>query len=125
MNEELEKIAADVVDAAIKIHKALGPGLLESVCTIILEKKLVERGYQVERERVVPVVFEGMHFEIGFRADLIINGCFIVELKSLESLAPVHAKQLLTYLRLTGSRLGLLLNFGEELMKNGIRRIAN
>ncbi|MEZ6061278.1 MAG: GxxExxY protein [Planctomycetaceae bacterium] len=77
------------------------------------------------REYPVPVEFEGVRFEVGFRADLIINGCFIVELKSVEKLFPVHGKQLLTYLKLTGCRLGLLINFGEELLKNGIKRVAN
>ena len=99
MNEELEQIAQDVVDASMKLHVALGPGLLESVYTVILQKKLQERGYQVEREVPIPVEYEGIQFELGFRADLIINGCFIVELKSVEKLAPVHAKQLLTYLK--------------------------
>ncbi len=125
MNDELERIATDVVDAAVKLHMALGPGLLESVYAVILEKKLVERGYFVEREKPIPVIYEGLHFELGFRADLVINGCFIVELKSVEKLAPVHAKQLLTYLKLTDYRLGMLLNFGEEVMKNGIKRVAN
>jgi iron complex transport system substrate-binding protein len=122
---ELEAIAKDVVDASIQLHMDLGPGLLESVYTVLLEKKLTERGYRVEREKPVPLVFEGVNFEMGFRADLVINGCFIVELKSVEKLAPVHAKQLLTYLRLTKMRLGLLINFGEELLKNGIKRVAN
>ncbi|NQT35930.1 MAG: GxxExxY protein [Planctomycetes bacterium] len=125
MNDELEQIAKDVVDASMKLHIALGPGLLESVYTIILQKKLAERGYRVEREVAIPVEYEGVKFEIGFRADLILNGCFIVELKSVERLAPVHAKQLLTYLKLTGFRLGLLINFGEALLKDGIKRIAN
>lgn len=125
MNEQLEKIATDIVDASMKIHMALGPGLLESVYAVILERKLIERGYCVEREKAVPVVFEGINFELGFRADLMINECFIVELKSVEKVAPVHAKQLLTYMKLTDTRLGLLINFGEELLKNGIRRIAN
>ncbi len=125
MNEELEQIAKDVVDASMKLHMALGPGLLESVYTVILQKKLQERGYQVEREVPIPVEYEGLQFELGFRADLIINGCFIVELKSVEKLAPVHAKQLLTYLKVTNTRLGLLVNFGEALLKDGIKRIAN
>jgi len=125
MNEELEQIAKDVVDTSIKLHMALGPGLLESVYTVILQKKLQERGYRVEREVPIPVEFEGLNFEIGFRADLIINGCFIVELKSVEKLAPAHAKQLLTYLKLTDFRLGLLINFGEALLKDGIKRLAN
>lgn len=125
MNEELEQIAKDVVDASMKLHMALGPGLLESVYTVILQKKLQERGYEVEREVPIPVEYEGLQFELGFRADLIINGCFIVELKSVEKLASVHAKQLLTYLKVTDTRLGLLINFGEALLKNGIKRIAN
>jgi len=125
MTEELERIAKDVVDAAMKLHIALGPGLLESVYTVLLEKKLQDRGYAVEREKAIPVEFEGVKFEMGFRADLIINGCFIVELKSVERLALVHAKQLLTYLKLTGMRLGLLINFGEERLRDGIKRVAN
>ncbi len=123
--DDLETIAKDVVDVAIKLHIALGPGLLESVYSVLLAKKLTERGYRVEREKDIPIIFEGVFFEVGFRADLVINECFIVELKSVEKLAPVHAKQLLTYLKLSNLRLGLLINFGEELLKNGIKRIAN
>lgn len=125
MTEELEQIAKDVVDAAMKIHISLGPGLLESVYSVILAKKLEERGYRVEREKTVPVAFEGLQFEMGFRADLMINECFIVELKSVETMAPVHLKQLLTYLKLTNCRLGLLINFGEARLKDGIKRVAN
>ncbi|MEM7015450.1 MAG: GxxExxY protein [Verrucomicrobiota bacterium] len=125
MTEELEQIAKDVVDASMKLHMDLGPGLLESVYTVILQKKLEDRGYRVEREVGIPVEYDGINFEMGFRADLVINGCFIVELKSVEKLAPVHAKQLLTYLKLTDLRLGLLINFGEALLKNGIKRLAN
>ncbi|MEZ6039044.1 MAG: GxxExxY protein [Planctomycetaceae bacterium] len=125
MNDELERIATDVVDSAMKLHMALGPGLLESVYTVLLEHKLKERGYQVEREKAISVEFEGVRFEIGFRADLVVNGCFLVEVKSVEKLAPVHGKQLLTYLKLTHCRLGLLINFGEELLKNGIKRVVN
>jgi len=109
----------------MKLHMALGPGLLESVYTILLEKKLQERGYSVEREKPIPFEFEGVKFEMGFRADLIINGCFIAELKSVEKLLPVHSKQLLTYLRITGMRLGLLINFGEAKLRDGIKRVAN
>jgi len=125
MNEDLEKIGKDVVDCAMKIHMDLGPGLLESVYTIILQKKLQDRGYQVEREVPISVNYEGITFESGFRDDLLINDKFIVELKSVEQLAPVHGKQLLTYLKLKGFRLGLLVNFGEALLKNGIRHVAN
>jgi len=125
MNHELERIATDVVDCSIKLHMALGPGLLESVYTVILQKKLIERGYCVEREVPIPVEYEGTNFEMGFRADLVVNNCLIVELKSVEKLAPVHGKQLLTYLKVTGYRLGLLINFGEVLLKDGIKRVAN
>lgn len=125
MDAELERIAKDAVDVAMRLHKALGPGLLESVYAVIMEKKLQERGYLVEREKPIPVIFEGIEFEIGFRADLLINDCFIIELKSVEHLTATHAKQLLTYLKITDTRLGLLINFGEALLKNGIRRIAN
>ena len=125
MNEELEQIAKDVVDASMKLHMTLGPGLLETVYAMILQKKLQERGYHVEREVPIPVEYEGLNFELGFRADLIINGCFIVELKSVEKIAPFHAKQLLTYLKLTDFRLGLLINFGDALLKDGIKRLAN
>lgn len=125
MNQELERIAADVVDASIKLHIALGPGLLESVYCLLLQHKLIERGYQVEREKEIAFDFDGHHFDVGFRADLVINGCFLVELKSVEQLARVHSKQLLTYLKITGYRLGLLINFGEVLIKDGIHRVAN
>lgn len=125
MTDELEQISKDVVDAAMKLHIALGPGLLESVYTVMLAKKLEDRGYKVEREKAIPVELDGVKFEMGFRADLVINDCFIVELKSVEKLAPVHGKQLLTYLKLTGCRLGLLINFGEAFLKDGIKRVAN
>ncbi|HQW28385.1 MAG TPA: GxxExxY protein [Verrucomicrobiales bacterium] len=122
---EVEKIATDVVDVSMKLHMALGPGLLESVYTVMSAKKLEDRGYRVEREKVVPVELDGVKFEMGFRADIVINDCFIVELKSVEKLAPVHGKQLLTYLKLTNYRLGLLINFGEAFLKDGIKRVAN
>ena len=125
MDPELDRIARDVVDAAIKIHRQLGPGLLESVYNLILAKKLEQRGHHVEREKPIPIEYEGLRFDLGFRADLFVDGCFIVELKSVEKLIEVHGKQLLTYLRVTDCRLGLLINFGEALLKNGIKRIAN
>ncbi len=86
--DELEAIAKDVVNASMKLHIALGPSLLESFYSVLLEKKLTERGYRVEREKPVPLVFEGVHFEMGFRADLVINGRFIIELKSVEKSPP-------------------------------------
>ena len=125
VEDELERIAKDVVDCAMKIHIALGPGLLESVYTVILQRKLELRGYAVRRQTPIPIDFDGLKFPMAFRADLVVNDCFIIELKSVETLAAVHFKQLLTYLRLTDCRLGLLINFGEALLKDGIRRVVN
>lgn len=119
------EIAAAVVDAALKIHKTLGPGLLESVYEAVLDFELQRRGLQVARQVGLPVHYEGVKLELGFRADLIINNKLIIEVKSVEVLAPVHKKQLLTYLRLTDVRLGLLLNFNVELIKDGIQRVVN
>lgn len=119
------EISGLIVDAAIKIHKKLGPGLLESVYRIVLAYELRKLGLQVQREEPIPIKYETMMFEEAFRADLIVDGKVIIELKSIDSLADVHKKQLLTYLRLTGSKLGLLLNFGECYMKNGIVRVVN
>ncbi len=118
-------IAKIIVDACFKIHTSLGPGLLETVYEVILQRELQQRGLVVSRQVPVPITWEGIVFEEGFRADLLVNALVIVELKSVEKLAPVHGKQLLTYLRLMDLRLGLLVNFGEELMKTGIKRVAN
>ncbi len=119
---ELAKI---VVDAAFQIHTALGPGLLESVYETVLEYSLIKRGLQVNRQRAIPVVYEGVKLEDGFRADLIVNGTLLIEIKSTDSLADVHFKQVLTYLRLSGIRLGLLINFNTALFKDGVKRVAN
>jgi len=119
------EIAKRVLDAAFVIHRELGPGLLETVYEVVLAKKLTDMGLFVERQVPVPIRFEGMVFDEGFRADLIVERKVILELKSVERLASVHGKQLLTYLRLSGCRLGLLINFGEVLLKDGIKRVAN
>ena len=119
------EIAKVVVDAAYQIHVKLGPGLLESVYESILAYELKKRGLKVVRQFPVPVIYDDLQFEEGFRADLIVEDGVIIELKSVESIQPVHKKQLLTYLRLTDRRLGLLINFGEALIKDGIFRIAN
>ncbi|MDP8205315.1 MAG: GxxExxY protein [Candidatus Electryonea clarkiae] len=119
------QIAQKVVDAAFRIHTGLGPGLLESVYEICLANTLSEAGLSVLRQVPVKIEFEGKRFEEGFRADLIVERKLIIEIKSLEELHPVHKKQLLTYLRLTDIRLGLLINFGEVLIKNGISRVVN
>jgi GxxExxY protein len=119
------EIAAQVVDAAFKIHTTLGPGLLESVYKHVMVYELRKRGLHVVFEQPIPVIYDEIRLDVGFRADLIVNGLVIVELKSVEAVAPVHKKQLLTHLRLADKRLGLLINFNVELIKNGISRVAN
>lgn len=119
------EIGKIVVDTVIHLHQELGPGLLESVYEAVLAKLLEQQGLRVQRQVGVPIVFNGRQFDEGFRADIIVEGKVILELKSVEKLHPVHKKQLLTYLRLTGMKLGFVLNFGEELMKTGIVRIIN
>lgn len=118
-------IARLIVDAAYQIHTTLGPGLLESVYEVVLAYELQKRGLEVTRQIPIPVVYEQMSFDEGFRADLLVQGKVIVELKSVEKVAPVHKKQLLTYLRLADKRLGLLINFGAALIKDGITRVVN
>jgi GxxExxY protein len=119
------EIAKEIVNAAYKIHTTLGPGLLESVYEATLAYELSKKSIIVIRQQPIPVVYESVHMDIGFRADLIVGGLVIVELKSVEIVAPVHRKQLLTYLRLADKRLGLLINFGTELIKDGITRVVN
>ncbi|MCE9533412.1 MAG: GxxExxY protein [Planctomycetes bacterium] len=118
-------ISKVVVDAAYRIHKALGPGLLESVYESILVHELRKAGLRCERQVPIPVVYDSIRFEEGFRADVFVESKVLVELKSIEQTAPVHRKQLLTYLRLTNKRLGLLINFGAETIKEGITRLVN
>ncbi len=124
MNENsLSKI---ILDVAFDIHKKLGPGLLESVYEEVMYFELTnEYGLLVQRQPLIPVTWKNVKMELGFRADLIVENEVLVELKSVETLAAVHPKQVLTYLKLTGLKLGLLLNFNEALLKNGIKRIAN
>jgi len=119
------EIAKIIVDTAFQIHKRLGPGLLETVYEVVLAHALNRRGLKVDRQVPVPIVFDGLKFDEGFRADLIVADKVIVELKSVETIAPVHKKQLLTYLRLTDKKLGLLINFGSELIRDGISRVVN
>ena len=119
------EIAKIVVDAAFQIHKGMGPGLLENVYEIVLAHALKKRGLRVKRQVPVPIVFDGIRFDEGFRADLIVEDKVIVELKSVEKMAPVHKKQLLTYLRLADKKLGLLVNFGSKLIRDGISRVVN
>lgn len=119
------EIASLIMDAAFLIHRELGPGLLESVYEVVLARQLIDKGVAVERQVPVPIRFQEIVFDEGFRADLFVERKVIIELKSVERLQPVHSKQLLTYLRLTGCRLGLLINFGENLLKDGFKRVAN
>jgi GxxExxY protein len=119
------EIARIIVDAAYKIHTTLGPGLLESVYEAILAYELEKRKLRVTRQQPVPVAYEAVKLDLGFRADLIVEDKVIVELKSVERTAPVHKKQLLTYLKVADKRLGLLINFGAPLIKQGITRIVN
>ncbi len=119
------EIGKCIVDVAVQIHRETGPGLLETVYEIIMAHQLRERGFQVERQVAIPIEYQGLRFDEGFRADLIVEDKVIVELKCVENLNNAHKKQLLTYLRLTGMHLGYLLNFSESLMKSGINRMVN
>ena len=119
------EIAREVVDSAYRIHKELGPGLLETAYLAVLSHELQLRGVAFTREESIPIVYRGMRVEYGFRADMVIGEKVIVELKSVDVIAPVHKKQLLTYLKLSNKRLGLLINFNVVLIKDGITRIAN
>lgn len=119
------EIAKMIVNAAYKIHTTLGPGLLESVYEVVLAHELKKLGLNVSRQQSIPITYEDLKFEEGFRADIIVEDKVIVELKSVEEIAKVHQKQLLTYLRLADKRLGLLINFGAALIKDGLFRIVN
>jgi GxxExxY protein len=119
------EIAKEVVDAAFRIHQRLGPGLLESVYEIVLAYELRKRGLHVARQVPVPIVWDELRFDEGFRADLLVESKVLVELKSKEKVIPVDKKQVLTHIRLMNKRLGLLINFGEELIKNGISRVVS
>ena len=119
------EIATQIVDSSFKVHTKLGPGLLESCYEAVLAYELRKRGLAVERQKPIPIVYEDIELDEGFRADLVVEEKVIVELKSIEKVAPVHKKQTLTYIRLAEKRLGLLINFGENLIKDGISRIVN
>ena len=123
MNEN--EVAQQIVDAALRVHMALGPDLLESVYQAALEYELKKRGLRVSPQQAIPVIYELVRIETGFHADLVVEDKVIVEIKSVEILAPVHKKQLLSYLKLADKRLGLLINFNVVLIKNGITRIVN
>ncbi len=118
-------VAKEIVDVAYRVHTSLGPGLFESIYEAVLASELEKRGLRVVRQQPIPVVYEGTRFEMGFRADLVVEDKGIVEIKSIAELPALHQKQLLTYLRLGDKRLGLLIHFNVAMIKNGITRIVN
>ena len=122
--EAVDRIAAQVIDAAFAVHRTLGPGLLESVYETCLKYELTKRGIPFQAQVFLPVVYDGQTLDAGLRLDLLVAECVIVEIKAVEKLIPVHTAQLLTYLKLTHLRLGLLINFGASLLKDGIKRVV-
>lgn len=122
---QLELMASDVIGEAINIHRELGPGLLESVYETVLAAALARRAYAVARQVAIPISYDGLRIEGAFRVDILVEQTLVLEIKAVEQLGKVHAKQLLTYLRLTKQPLGLLLNFSGLTMKEGIRRLVN
>jgi iron complex transport system substrate-binding protein len=123
--KDLEAISGDVIEVAIRLHRELGPGLLESVYEVVLASKLASLGYSVVRQHPVNIEFEGLVFEGAFKVDLLVEASLVVEIKSVERLNGAHGKQLLTYLRLMKQPVGLLINFGGETLKEGLRRVVN
>jgi len=124
-NLELDDITGAVVDASIRVHRGLGPGLMESVYELVLGRALERDGLRVDRQFPISFTFDGMHFDHAFRIDLLVEQCVAVELKCVDRLAPVHRQQLLSYLRLANLRVGLVLNFGAGMMKEGVKRVVN
>jgi GxxExxY protein len=119
------EIAKQILDATFIVHTKLGPGIFESVNEVALAHELTKKGLRVERQKPMSILYDGIQFDEAFRSDLVVNGKVIAELKSIEALSAVHAKQLLTQLRMSGLKLGLLINFGEAHLKNGIKRVIN
>ena len=122
---DIDVVSGDVLDLSLRIHRNLGPGLLESVYETVLAGKLAAAGYRVDRQKPIDIIFEDMRFDAAFRIDLLVYNRLLVEIKSVERLNAAHGKQLLTYLRLTGQSVGLLINFGGATLKEGVRRIVN
>jgi GxxExxY protein len=122
---DIDRITGDVLDLSIRLHRELGPGLLESVYETVLAAHLARLGYGVERQRPVSIEFDGMRFDAAFKIDIFVEEKLLLEIKSVDRLHPAHAKQLLTYLRLTRQPVGLLINFGGATLKEGFRRLVN
>jgi GxxExxY protein len=125
MKEELNEITEQVIASAIAVHRVLGPGLLESAYEACLAYELAERGLAVERQKGLPVTYRGVKVDCGYRIDLLVEGRVVVELKAVETLDPIHEAQLLSYLKLSGHKVGLLINFNVKMLKQGIRRMVN
>ena len=123
--KRLDEITDQIVDAATQVHRALGPGLLESAYEACLVSELVQRGFLVERQKDLPVVYRDTQVDCGYRLDLLVEEQVIVEVKAVDKLAPIHDAQVITYLRLSGTKVGLLLNFNVPLLKDGLRRLVN
>ncbi|MGH8273271.1 MAG: GxxExxY protein [Gammaproteobacteria bacterium] len=122
---KINGLTREIIAAAIEVHDTLGPGLLESTYEVCLASELVERGFQIERQKALPVMYKNKYLEAGYRIDLLVQHEVIVEIKSVHSLEAIHEAQLLSYLKLSGYRVGLLVNFNVKLLKNGIRRLVN
>jgi GxxExxY protein len=123
--EELNHITEGIIGAAIEVHKNLGPGLLESAYQAALAYELAERGFKVEQQKPLPMLYKNIRLDAGYRLDFLVNGKVVVEIKSTEDIAPIHSAQLLSYLRLSGHKIGLLINFNVKLLKHGIKRLLN
>lgn len=123
--DEINRVSASVVDAALEVHRQFGPGLLESAYCAALVIELEQRGEVVVREREVPCFYKGTALGISYRMDMVVNACLVVEVKAVQELLPIHHAQLLTYLRLSGFRLGLLINFNVPLLKGSVKRVVN
>lgn len=124
MDYDLNKITETIIGAAIAVHRELGPGLLESAYEACLAYELADHGARVERQKALPVKYRGVKVDCGFRIDLLVDGAVIVELKAVEKLQPIHQAQLLSYMKLSGCKIGLLINFNVKVLKNGIRRLV-
>ncbi len=123
--EEINRITEAVIGAAIQVHREIGPGMLESAYEACLAYELVERGWKIEQQKPVPLVYKGVHLECGYRMDLLVQDQVIVEIKAVDQIMPIHRAQLLSYLKLSGLKVGLLINFNVQLLKSGIERIVN
>ena len=123
--ERLDHITGNIIGAAIAVHRVLGPGLLESAYEACLAFELVERGLKIEQQKPLPVVYRKVELDCAYRLDLLVEGLVIVEIKSVDNLAPIHMAQLLSYLKLSGCKVGLLMNFNVKILKDGIRRVVN